>query len=390
MMKSVSRLLGVLLLFSLIGAFAESQNSESKRKEKPKPPVVLVSVLDTPHKARVNGVEVLAYELLVTNLEKTECKLLNLECLSEGKVIKSYVGPDLLAISKQMAWGGTQLKAPVLAPGQATIIFLWLEGSPIPKSLTHRLTVDTGEGPLALEGIETQVVTSEPIVVGLPFQKAGRWAAIGAPSNQAGHRRAVLFLDGRPWLSQRFAIDWIMLGPDGLAARGNGSKNEDHYCYGVEAVAVADGVIAETYDKIPDQKPSPTERSVPITTETIGGNWVALKLGEGQYGMYAHLIPGSLRVKKGDKVKRGDVIGLVGNTGNSTAPHLHFHVSRTPNWTKSVGLPYQIDSFHTVGRIKDSETQPDGYEYLPASNGGHSHSNDLLKEDDVIEVGGKR
>ncbi len=389
-MKSVSRLFGLFLLFSLVGAFAEPRDGDSKRAEKPKPPVVMASVLDTPHKARVNGVEVVAYELLVTNLEKTECKLLNLECLSEGKVVKSYSAAEIPPISKQMAWGGSQLETPVIAPGEAAIIFLWLEGSPVVKSLSHRLTIDTGTGPTALEGLETQVVTSEPIVVGLPFKKPGRWAAIGAPSNHAGHRRAVMFLDGRPWLSQRFAIDWVMLGPDNSVARGDGAENEDHYCYGVEAIAVADGVIADTYDKIPDQKPSPTERSVPITTETIGGNWVALKLADGQYGMYAHLIPGSLKVKKGDRVKRGDVIGLVGNTGNSTAPHLHFHVSATPNWTKSVGLPYQIDSYRTVGTIRENDDKPLGSEFVPDSTGGKVHTNGLLQEDEVIEVGEKR
>lgn len=389
-MKSFSRWLGLLLIFSLVGASAEPSNGALERPKTSKPPVVMMSVLDTPHKARVNGVEVVAYELLVTNNETTDCKLLTLDCLSDGKVVKSYPGAELPAMSRRVAWDGSRLSSPVLAPGQSAVIFMWLEGSPVVESLNHRLTIDLGDGLFALEGVETPVITSEPIVVGLPFSKAGRWAAIGAPSNVAGHRRAVMFLNGRPWLSQRFAIDWIMLGPDGLASRGDGSRNEDHYCYGVEAIAVADGVIADTYDKIPDQKPSPTERSVPITTETIGGNWVALKLAEGQYGMYAHLIPGSLRVKKGDRVKRGDVIGLVGNTGNSTAPHLHFHVSTTPNWTKSKGLPYQIDSFRTVGSIKDSVKQPEGFEFIPDPTGGQTHTNDLLKEDEVIEVSAKR
>ena len=66
---------------------------------------------------------------------------------------------------------------------------------------------------------------------------------------------------------------------------------------------------------------------MPITSETIGGNHVVLDLGGGRFAFYAHLQPGSLKVKVGDRVTRGQIIGLVGNSGNSTEPHLHFHIS---------------------------------------------------------------
>jgi murein DD-endopeptidase len=89
---------------------------------------------------------------------------------------------------------------------------------------------------------------------------------------------------------------------------------------------------------------------VPITLETVGGNYVILDLGQGRYAFYAHLQPGSLRVKAGDKVRRGQVIGLVGNSGNSTEPHLHFHISDANSPLGSDGLPYLLTAFEVQGK----------------------------------------
>jgi murein DD-endopeptidase MepM/ murein hydrolase activator NlpD len=79
---------------------------------------------------------------------------------------------------------------------------------------------------------------------------------------------------------------------------------------------------------------------VPITLATIGGNQVNLDLGHGLHAFYAHLQPGSLRVKTGDHVKRGQVLGRLGNSGNSTAPHLHFHVARGITILDAEGVPF--------------------------------------------------
>ncbi|MDX1983227.1 MAG: M23 family metallopeptidase [Bryobacteraceae bacterium] len=77
--------------------------------------------------------------------------------------------------------------------------------------------------------------------------------------------------------------------------------------------------------------------------ETLGGNYIVLDLGGGRFAFYAHLQPGSLRVKPGDKVKRGQVLGLACNSGNSTEPHLHFHVSNGPDPLASEGLPFVFE-----------------------------------------------
>jgi murein DD-endopeptidase MepM/ murein hydrolase activator NlpD len=108
---------------------------------------------------------------------------------------------------------------------------------------------------------------------------------------------------------------------------------------------VADGVIASVKDGIPENIPGATSRAVPITLDTVGGNYVVLDLGDDRFAFYAHLQPGSLRVKVGDRVRRGQVLGLVGNSGNSTQPHLHFHVTNGNSPLGAEGIPYAIGSF---------------------------------------------
>jgi murein DD-endopeptidase MepM/ murein hydrolase activator NlpD len=113
-------------------------------------------------------------------------------------------------------------------------------------------------------------------------------------------------------------------------------------------LAVADGVIVSIKDGIAENTPLSPTRAVPLTLDTFGGNNVILALGNGRFGYYGHLQPGSLRVKPGDRVRRGQVLGLLGNTGNSDAPHLHFHISDGVS-LESEGLPYVFDSFEVVG-----------------------------------------
>jgi murein DD-endopeptidase MepM/ murein hydrolase activator NlpD len=199
------------------------------------------------------------------------------------------------------------------------------------------------------EGADLRVRNDAPLMISPPL-RGGEWLAANGPANASGHRRALIPVGGRAHIAQRFAIDWVQLREDGKTWSGDQLKNESYRCYGTEVLAVADGVVAAVKDGIPQNIPGATSRAVPITLETVGGNHVILDLGHGRYAFYAHLQPGSLRVKVGDKIRRGQVVGLVGNSGNSTEPHLHFHISDGNSPLASEGLPYVFESFDQQGQ----------------------------------------
>jgi murein DD-endopeptidase MepM/ murein hydrolase activator NlpD len=158
-------------------------------------------------------------------------------------------------------------------------------------------------------------------------------------------------IEGRLHIAQRFATDWVKIDANGKTFAGDPKDNKTYFAYGSDALAVADATVTAIKDGIPENTPGPDSRAVPITLETFGGNHVILDLGGGRFAFYAHLQPGSLKVKAGDKVRKGQVLGLVGNSGNSTEPHLHFHVSDANSPLGSEGVPYVLDSFEVLSNI---------------------------------------
>jgi len=196
---------------------------------------------------------------------------------------------------------------------------------------------------LTAEGGAVAVSKVKPLVLGPPLRGAD-WLAANGPSNNSIHRRALITVEGQYHIAQRFAIDWLRMGADGKSYGGDVKDNKSYHAYGSEVLAVADGVVVALKDGIPENVPGITSRAVPITLETVGGNHIVLDLGGGRFAFYAHLQPGKLRVHLGDKVKRGDVLGLLGNSGNSTEPHLHFHVSDGRSPLGSEGMPYVLES----------------------------------------------
>ena len=133
---------------------------------------------------------------------------------------------------------------------------------------------------------------------------------------------------------------------------GDIKKLENWPFYKVEILAAAAGRVTDAVDGLKDQVPgaSPTD----ITAETAAGNHVIIDMGEGRYAMYAHLVPGSVRVKVGEQVARGQVIGLLGNSGNSDAPHLHFQVTDRPSPLDAVGLPFVFEEMEFQGQATGS------------------------------------
>ena len=163
------------------------------------------------------------------------------------------------------------------------------------------------------------------------------------------HRGAVMAFDGVAKIPERFAIDFIKLDGDRRVVSGPADRNESYAGYGAPVYAVADGTVIATSDGAPER--IPTKPREPIRFDTAGGNFVVVDIGGGNYAFFAHLKTGTVAVKPGDRVKTGDVVGHLGDTGNSDGPHLHFHVMDGPSPFGSNGVPYAFSTFSGAGRL---------------------------------------
>jgi murein DD-endopeptidase MepM/ murein hydrolase activator NlpD len=157
-------------------------------------------------------------------------------------------------------------------------------------------------------------------------------------------------------------------------------------------IAAADATIVQVVDGLPDQKPGALPQG--LLPHEIDGNSIVARLDDGLYMLYGHLKAGSVTVKEGEKVKRGERLGLVGNSGNTSAPHLHFHVMDGPSPLTSEGVPYVIDAFATEGQLRSTavldeyENTTTPFEILPFTGGGGHNRAELPLDLTVVDFGG--
>ena len=325
----------------------------------------------------------IVYELHITNFSRNPVLLTRLEVVepNTNKQLASYAGEELgTRIARPGVAATTTDEKLKLAGGLRMVVHMWLtldDATSGPTAVQHRLTAKVGEYPEELSVVAATATVSKDSIMINPPLRGSEWLAGNGPGNSSGHRRALVPTGGGARIAQRFAIDFLQLFPDGRSFSGDEKDNKSYRCYGAEALAVADAVVVAIKDGIPENVPGITSRAVPITLETVGGNYVVLDLGSSKFAFYAHLQPGSLRVKTGDKVRRGQVVGLVGNSGNSTEPHLHFHISDSISPLGSEGLPYALPSFEVQGK---------GFGWKPTSPPApaEKRQNEMPVENEVI------
>ena len=219
------------------------------------------------------------------------------------------------------------------------------------KDRTFRLRIGFGRGGaivgFALEPVgppteapttKLDYVTKTPLR--LPF--TGTWAvAWGGRTIDVNYHAAAR--------DQRFAYD-LFIVRGGATHTGDGKRNSDYFAYGQPVLAPGDGVVVSAIDGVADNTPGTMDPA------HAAGNHVILDHGNGEYSLLAHLIPGSLRVKVGDRVHSGDLLGRCGNSGNSSEPHLHFHLQDSPRFGDGDGLPAQFLGYLANGqRVKRGE-----------------------------------
>lgn len=147
--------------------------------------------------------------------------------------------------------------------------------------------------------------------------------------------------------TQRYAYDVVMLNDDGTTFSGDITNKSNYLCYGQDVLAPADGVVAELSTGNPDSHID-GENTPCCDGKDIRGNYVLIKHAEREYSLLAHLMPNSINVCVGQKIKRREVIGRCGNSGNTSEPHLHFHLQDGRSFYTSAGLPIQFENISAV------------------------------------------
>jgi hypothetical protein len=275
-----------------------------------------------------------------------------------GAVIEKL---DRRQVTAALALPGARSGVRELHEGQLATLYLTLhfsDRSKIPDRLVHRITVRAARLPggraVSAPAAVKVLHTFDVPVIGPPLAAGRRYVAADSCCSSVRHRRALLPIGNRLWLAQRFAVDWEQIDATGRFVKrgGNPADSADYTIYGAPVIAAADARIVHVVDGLPAQRPGTLPEGL-LAGETDGNSIVA-KLDDGLYMLYGHLQAGSIKVRDGDEVKRGDPLGLVGNSGNSSAPHLHFHVMDGPSPLTSEGVPYVIDTFATEGRLRST------------------------------------
>jgi len=298
------------------------------------------------------------YEFELGNVTGSRVRLerLQVAATSPPGVLATYRGHQIVPL---LLVDGADRPTRTLKPGQAAFVFLDLtfpRTGNIPTHLEHRLVLTVGAGSAAkrqtMRGIAVTLASRAPIRIGRPL-RGGNLIAFNGCCAKSDHARAVLFIGGRLVIAQRFAIDFVRFRGQATFA-GDPSRNESYFIFGAPVLAVGPGRVIATRADVPENTP-PTPP--PFTTFTaLLGNYVVEALGHHRFALYAHLRTGSVRVHPGERVHRGQVLALVGNTGNSTEPHLHFHVTSGPSPLASDGVPYVFRSFRYDARLVGLDT----------------------------------
>jgi Peptidase family M23 len=293
----------------------------------------------------------LVYELGMTNFSSAEIAVEKVEVISGGATLQAL---DTAAVAGRLQPAGQRDSAGTLAKGTQALLFLNVTlapGAKVPTDLSHRVSLRVDAAPPGhQEFSETGGATTvdrRPVASIGPPLRGTRYISADSCCDATRHTRAALPVNGRVWVAQRYAVDWEQTDAGGRIYAGPREKLESYAIFGQPVLAVADALVVSVIDGEPEQTPGNYPTNIPL--DKADGNCVILDLGGHRYATYAHMQPGSIKVRNGEKVHLGQVIGLVGDTGNSIVPHLHFQVTDGPSSLAANGLPYEISEFQITG-----------------------------------------
>jgi hypothetical protein len=343
---------------------------------------LVATVLDAPIPFRASdGMTHVVYELEVRNASPREATITKVETVSpSGQVLHTLKGQQLLErIVPVYPFIAPESDDPsaiaTIEPGRTVMLLMdgtYRSRDLVPDQFTHRFNstlspVDPTNRLSRLYGSVTErtgdvtLGQGDPVTLAPPLA-GDDWVVGNGCCAASPHRRTALPIDGHLSTFERFAIDWMRVNPSldpttlplpwmlpTIKSSADVTRNDAYLAYDEPLLAVADGTVARVVDGRADTTPQ-TEFDYRQMDE-IGGNYLILDIGDGFYAFYAHVKSGTFEVEVGDRVERGEVIGRLGNSGNSTEPHLHFHVGRQPTPFMVTNWPYEFTSFDVTGAL---------------------------------------
>jgi Peptidase family M23 len=299
----------------------------------------------------------LVYELGMTNFSSGDIAVEKVEVVGDGAILQTL---DTAAVAGRLQPAGLREPAGTLARSTRSLLFLDVTlatGAKVPTELSHRITMRASAAPPGQQEFNesggTIVVDKQSVVVLGPPLRGDHYISADSCCDATRHTRAALPVNGRVWVAQRYAVDWEQTDASGRIYAGPREKLQSYAIFGQPVLAVANAVVVSVIDGLPEQTPGKFPTNIPLGE--ADGNSVILDLGEQRYALYAHMQPGSIKVRRGEKVHPGQEIGLVGDTGNSIVPHLHFQVTAGPSSLSANGLPYEISDFQVSGSTAGTE-----------------------------------
>jgi Peptidase family M23 len=309
-----------------------------------------------------DGREHVDYDLVISNAFTVPARLDALRVFGDGRPVLTLKGRRLADQTLTLADAPSKGTVPVSSTVK-TLVDVALPrsfGRRAPRRLTERLRYAVApDAPgrtiiasTVVRGPTVRVDRRPPVRIASPLYGPGWLDSSGCCDDPTSeHRTLLLPADGSFRTAEMFAIDWIR-ETRGSFYTGDGSKVTDWPGFGAPIHAVANGIVVRAINDRPEVPPFTSTADNPTLhgPGDYGGNGVVERIAPGRYAVYLHLQTGSVDVKVGQRIRTGRVLGLLGNTGNTTGPHLHFGIQNGPNILTSDSVPFEIGSFTVQGK----------------------------------------
>lgn len=356
----------------MLGAVLALASADSVA-DRDRPTAIVVSPI---HEAQVargdDGMDHVEYELLIVSVFPEPVTLASVTVLDPaGKKLMRIEGAALAAVTQPL-FAHTESAVIPASAAVAVEVDLILPPNTAPERVTHKiaytLKANSELAPMitSLEVDAPEVaINRRPAIAIKPPVRGDGWLASSGCCKPNIHRDLRIAIDAfRIETPETFSIDWNRVKNHRIYD-GDGKKLAQHYAFGEEVYAVADGTVVSVQDGKPENTPNVMMKAE--THDDYGGNHVILRIAPNVFALYLHLHPGSLTVKVGDVVKAGAPLAKIGNSGPSLGPHLHFSISDKPDPSAGRSLPFVFDSFTHAGTIDFDASKADHLVILPDS-----------------------